>query len=56
MYDRKRMPYSILLLGTTIKKTKDRLSSKKRVTSTGRGNIRGEYRREILGGNIRGEC
>ena len=56
MYNRKRMLYSILLLGTTIKKTKDRLPSKKQVTSTGQGNIRGEYRRVILGGNIREKC
>ena len=48
MYNRKRMIYSILLLWTTIKKTKDRLSSKKQVTSTGQGNIRGEYQRGML--------
>ena len=35
MNNRKTMLYSILLLGTTIKKTNDRLSSKKRVTSAG---------------------
>ena len=54
MFNRKRMLYFILLLGTTIKRTKDRLSSKKQVTSTGQGNIREEYQRGMLRGNIRG--